>query len=174
MKITYIIPTCALLITPLALVSCGNKEDTDSGNSKEPTSATASASSHEDIGKGMVGVMTEMMTSMAEIEDAASAQTFADSVPGFKATMKDLLETANSLPAPTDEEKAAINKMMDDAKETVGPATMKTMMGLSQNPEGEAIREIMGKAMQDKEMDQVSDDLEALYKTEETEESGPE
>lgn len=171
MKIKHLIPTCALLLTPLALVSCGNKEDAGDGGSENQASASASAKSHEDIGKGMVEVMTEMMTSMSKITDAASAQAFADSVPGFKTSMKDLLKEAKSLPAPTEEEKAAVNKMMDDAKEKVGPATMKTMMGLSQNPEGEAIGEIMGKAMQDEEMDQVSDDLEALYKTEEAEET---
>jgi len=131
----------------------------------------AAPKTHAEVGKGMVGIITEMMGGMAKIKDVASAEAFSASMPAIKTKMKALHKAAMALPAPTDAEKAAVNKMMDEAQESAAPAMMEMMMGLSKNPDAEAIGEIIGKAMEDEEMDKVGNELEALYRTEE--EEGP-
>ena len=155
-----------VLFTSFALISCGGKKEGG-------TEAEASAKSHAEIADGVVGEMTTMMNGMAGIKDVASAEAFAATVPTTKTKLKELLKSAQALPAPTEEEKADFQAKMDAAQEKAGPAMMAMMMGLSQNPEAEAIGKVMEGVMNDDEMDKVTDTLEQMYAVSETEESEP-
>ncbi len=168
MKLKHIITVFALFISPLALVSCGDgdKEDSASSDTEDVDSASASVKSHVEIGQEMAEIMSEMMTGMVSVKDVESAEAFAAKVPERKAKMKDLLKAAKALPAPSDEDKAAVNKIMDEAQEKAGPSMMEAMMGMSENPEAEAIGKVMENAMQDEEMDKIGYELEAMYKIE--------
>jgi len=173
MKLTSIIPALVLFISPIALVSCGEKE----GSSEEgsaPESAAAAIKSHNEVGEEMAAIMTDMINGMSTVKDVASAEAFAATIPDLKERMKKILTAAKALPAPTEEEKAAVNKAMDDAQKKAGPVLMATMMGMSENPDAEAIGKIMEGVMQDDEMDNVGGELEAIYNSGESETVAPE
>jgi len=156
MKLKLIVPVCALFVSSLALVSCGGKGSKD---------GSASAKTHAEVGQGMAALMNDMAASMSKIKDVPSAEAFAASVPDIKARMKALHTAAMALPAPTDAEKAAVSKMMDESQEKAGPVIMEAMMGLGKLPDAEAIAKIMENAMKDEEMDKMGDALEDLYKS---------
>ena len=137
-------------------MSCGSK---DGG-------AEVSAASHAEIADGVVTTMSDMMTQMTTIKDVASAEAFAAKMPEVKSKMKGYLEAAQSLSAPTDEEKAAFEAKMNEAQEKAGPAMMAMMMSMSQNPDAEAIGKIMESVMEDEEMEKVVETLEGIYKVE--------
>lgn len=152
----HIASAIAVLFTSFALISCGNKGEEE-----------VSAASHSEIADGVVAQMTTMMTEMSKIKDVATAEAFAETVPAIKAKMKGYLEAAQSLPAPTPEEKAAFEAKMNEAQEKAGPAMMAMMMGMSQNPDADAIGKVMEGVMDDEEMDQVMEKLEGIYAVEE-------
>ena len=155
-----ILSAIAIFATSFALMSCGGKGDAET---------EVSAKTHADISQGVVSVMTEMMTEMSKVNDVASAEAFAAKMPEVKTQMKAYLEAAQKLSAPTAEEKAAFDKAMNDAQEKAGPAMMAMMMGMSQNPEAEAIGKVLEGVMEDEDMDQVVETLEGIYKVEEAE-----
>lgn len=161
MKLEYIRNFALVLALPFALLSCGDdkKDDDSSGaNAEEPAAKT-----HTQIGEEVGAVMDKLMTSMSEIKDVESANAFAASVGEHKQTLKDLLAAAKELDPPTDEEKAAVQKLKD-ASDAKGEELMGSMMqALAQNADAEAIGEIMGKVMDDKDMDEVTDGLDSLY-----------
>jgi hypothetical protein len=166
MKLTHIIPTLALFVSSLTLVSCGDKGNTGNGGAEGKPSGSGdsvAAMSHADIGKNIAKVRITLLESMAKIKDLETAKEFAASTPEHKTRMKDLLEAAKALPAPTDEEMASVKKMMDAPREKALPAIMKTMMGLGEKPDGEAIGKIMQEFMEDKDLEKVVIELEDLY-----------
>ena len=125
------------------------------------------AESHEEVSEGLVNEMMGMMTQMSKITNVGDAEAFAKTIPQVKAKMKVLLRSAKALPAPTEAEKQAFTKRMNEAEEKAGPAMMQMMMGLAQNPDAEAIGKVLAEVMEDKEMEEVANALEAIYKVEE-------
>lgn len=171
MKKKHILSILALIALPLAAVSCGDKKTTDSEGSDPATDAGGSqemvAKTHAEVSDGVVEMMSTMMTDMAGIKDVASAEAFAKNMPESRSKIKDLLKAAQALPAPTEEEKAAYQEKMNAAQEKAGPAMMAMMMGMSQNPDAEAIGKVMEGVMGDEEMEQVTSALEDIYAVEE-------
>lgn len=169
MKKKHILSALALIALPFVTISCGEKKSADTEGSEPAAegSQAVAAKTHAEISEGVVDEMTGLMTDMAGIKDVASAEAFAKSMPDRKAKVKSLLKAAQALEAPTAEEKAAYQLKMNAAQEKAGPAMMAMMMGMSQNPEAEAIGEIMEKVMEDEEMEEVSSALEDIYAVEE-------
>ena len=168
-----IVTSIALLFTSFALLSCGSK-DAGSAAEADSGSAEAIADSHDEIADIVVGEMTSMMNGMSAIKDVASAEAFAETVPAIKSKMRECLAAAKSLPAPTEEEKAAFKAKMEAAQEQAGPAMMAMMMGMSQNPDAEAIGKVMEGAMDDDEMDTAMNELAGIYAIEEQAAGAPE
>ena len=159
-----IFTAAALFVTSFALISCGGKD-----NPGSEAEAEVSAKTHTEIGQEVADIMTEMMTGMGGIKDKASAEAFASSVPAIKDKMKALLKEAQALPAPTAEEKAAVDGIMKAAEEKAGPAMMAMMTSMATNPDAEAIGEVLSGVMEDEEMNKVGESLEALYMVEDAE-----
>lgn len=168
MKKKHILSALALVALPFATISCGEKKSADAEGSEPAAegSAQAAAKTHAEISDGVVEEMTGLMTAMAGIKDVASAEAFAASMSDRKAKIKGYLTAAQALPVPTDEEKAAFESKMNAAQEKAGPAMMAMMMGMSQNPDAEAISKVMEKVMEDEEMEEVSAALEEIYAVE--------
>ncbi len=152
----HIASAIAVFFASFALISCGSKEE------------EVSVTTHAEIADGVVAEMTNMMTGMSKITDAASAEAFAQTVPSLKEKMKGYLASAKSLTAPTEDDKAAFQEKMNAAQEKAGPAMMAMMMGMSQNPDAEAIGKIMENVMEDDEMQNVMDELEDIYAVEQS------
>lgn len=161
MKLEYICKFALVLTLPFALLSCGDdKKDDDSSGDKAGETAKKT---HTQIGEEVGVVMDKLMTSMSGIKDVESAEAFAASVGEHKQTLKDLLAAAKELDPPTEEEKAAVQKMKD-ASDAKGEELLGTMMqAMAQNADAEAIGEIMQKVMGDQEMEEVTDGLDTLY-----------
>lgn len=158
-KFAKIAPLAAAFTLPFAAVSCGEKEE----EKKAGVGDAATMQSHTAIGKEVNAEMLSLLEQMAAIKDTKTAQEFADGFPPTKEKLKGLLEAAKKLAPPTDEEKATVQALKDasDAKaEELLGGLMKLM---TENPESEAIGAIMGKVMQDEEMDEITDGLEKIY-----------
>lgn len=149
-----IIPTAAIFVSSILLASA------------EPV-----AKSHEEVGEQTAAVMIELMTGLSKITDQASANAFVATVPATKEKMKALLAAAQALPAPTEAEKATVNKTMEEAQEKAEPLIMAMMQGLAENPDAEAIGMILNQTMSDEEMNEIGNALEAIYEQEEEEEA---
>ncbi len=159
------IPTAIVAIfASFALVCCGSKK----GDSE------ASAMSHSEIADGVAAEMTTMFSEMAKIKDVASAEAFAEKMPAIKSKLKQYLASAQGIEAPTDAQKADFKTKMEQAQEANGPAMMAMMMGMSQNPDSDAIGKVLEGAMDDDEMGKVMEKLEGIYTSDEQEaESAP-
>lgn len=129
---------------------------------------TVKADSHTEVLDGAINQMMGIMTQMSKIANAKDAEAFAKTIPQVKAKMKSLLSSAQALPAPTEAEKLAFAKRMDEAEKKAGPAMMQMMMGLAENPDAEAIAKALTEVMEDKELKEVADALEAIYETDKT------
>ncbi len=134
-------------------------------------SADVVAKSHAEVGNQVAAALTEMMTGMSKITDKESAEAFAATIPATREKMKALLDAAQALPAPTDEEKTQVNDAVEKAEEKAGPAMMAMMASLPQNPDAEAIGVIIGQVMQDKDMEETVGALEKMYRQEDDETS---
>lgn len=152
----FILSAAVVALSSFALVCCGSKD----------VEAAAVPVSHSEIADGVVNTMYDMISQMAATKDVASAEAFAATIPDVKAKMKNYLEAAQSLPAPTDDEKVAFEDKMNEAQEKAGPALMAMMMAMPQNPDAEAIGKIIDEVMDDQEMKKVVETLEAIYKVE--------
>ena len=128
------------------------------------TTANAAPKSHADVCEVVAKEMTAMMGKMAKIKNVDDAKAFAATMPDLKASMKAVLKTAQALPAPTEEEKTAFTKRMEEEQEKAAPAVMEMMMGLAQSPDAEAIGKVLQEVMEDEEMDKVMETLEGMYK----------
>lgn len=149
----YILSVAVLAFSSVALVCCGSKDG----------EAKAAPVSHSEIADGVVNTMSEMISKMAATKDVASAEAFAATIPDVKVKMKDYLEAAQSLPAPTDDEKVAFETKMKEAQEKAGPAIGEMMVAMPQNPDAEAIGKIIEQVMEDEEMNKIVETLEAIY-----------
>ena len=130
------------------------------------TIANAAPKSHAEICEVVAKEMTAMMGKMAKIQNVDDAKAFAATMPDLKANMQAMLKAAQALPAPTEAEKAAFTKRMEEEQEKAAPAVMAMMMGLAQNPDAEAIGKVLEGVMGDEEMEKTMKTLEGMYKGE--------
>ncbi len=170
MKLKNLFPFAAALVLPLSFVSCGDdekkeekKEETGGGSPDTPTPDAPAKKDHAQIGKEVGAIMDNLMEGMSSISDKKSAEDFVASFGEQKASLAALLKAAKELGPPSAEEKAAV-QALKDASDKKGEALMGKMMKMmTENADAEAIGEIMGSIMSDKEMEEVTDGLEALY-----------
>lgn len=175
MKLKKIFQLTAVIALPHSLLSCGDeKKAEEKGASADAPAGEVAKKDHTKIGEEISVVMGTLMEDMSSITDVKSAQSFSESLAGHKATLKGLLEDAKALDPPTAEEMAAIQEIKD-SQDAKGAALMGKMMKLmTEHPDAEAIGVEMQKIMADKEMDQITDEIEKIYglKSENTVEEG--
>ena len=126
-------------------------------------SADIAANNHEDIARHLTASFAEVVANMGNVKDKDSAHAFAASIPVTKAKLLALHQAAQALPAPTEAEKEAVSKRMSDAQKLYEPTLMEVMTALVKKPDAQEIIMIIGKAMEDKEMREVTEELEKMY-----------
>jgi len=161
MKLENIRRLAVVLALPFALLSCGDDRAEDDASGDK--SGESAKKTHTQIGEEVAGVMDSLMTSWSEIKDVDSAKAYVSNVGEHGQVLKDLLVAAKELDPPTEEEKAAVRKLKD-AADAKGKQLMGTMMqGLATNDDAEAIGGIIGNAMDNKDMLEAIEGLDALY-----------
>ena len=179
MKLKNLFPFAAALVLPLSVISCGDDETKDEkkDDKKEESTGGApgapAAKDHSQIGKEVGAIMDNLIEQMSSISDKKSAEEFIAGFGEQKASLAALLKAAKELDPPTAEEKAAV-QAMKEASDKKGEALMgKMMQMMAENPDAEEIGKIMGSVMSDKEMDEVTNGLEALYELEDSADEDP-
>jgi hypothetical protein len=162
MKFTKLFPFAVAFVLPLAVVSCGDQEEEKKPEASNEEPSGAKDKTHADIAEEISVTMNEMMDGVIAIKDTASANAFAEKADGYVASLKDLLATAKALPAPTDEEKDAVQKTKD-ASDAKGMEMMMAMGKLQENPDAEAIGKVLEKIFSNEEMDATMEGFETLY-----------
>ncbi len=160
MKLLKALTVC--LILPFAFVACDKKEDneaSDGGPSKK-------ADTHESITTEYFGYMEEVMGAMASLDSKEAALAFVAKAKEMQPKLEGLLERAKALPAPSDEQKAAIQATHKEIETKM----MKKMMANVANPPSPeaatAIAEAMGSVMTgefSEKMDVITDGIGAIY-----------
>lgn len=168
MKLTKLFPIVVSFVLPLSIVSCGDKEEEK--KTEGTSESVKTADSHEAIASEISTIMNEMMDGIIAIKDAPSANAFGEKMDGYVSSLKDLLAKAKALPAPTAEEKAAVQKVKD-ASDEKGMEMMKAMGALQENPDAEAIGKVIGQVMTNQDMETTMDAFEELYELKDS--SGP-
>lgn len=165
MKLKNLSSFAAALALPLSFVSCGDEEKKEEKKEDKgaQTPVAPAKRDHTKIGNDIGVVMDSLIESMSSIVDKKSAEEFVAGFGEQKASLAALWEEAKKLDPPTAEEKAAV-QTLKDASDKKGEALMGDLMKImAESPDAEAIQEIMGSAMSDKEMEEVTDGLDALY-----------
>ncbi len=107
--------------------------------------------------------MTAIMEGMGSITDVKSAEAFVKTIEGANATLKEVLAAAEALDPPTDEEKEAM-KAIKESFEGKGEAIgQKMFQMMAENPDAEAIGAVLMEAMNNPQMKEMSDKLDAIY-----------
>ena len=174
MKLKIIFPFAAAIILPFGFISCGEKEEPAAEEPKteetepapepapEPAESGAAAS-HSDLGTKVSKTMTAIMEGMGSITDVKSAEAFVKTIEGANATLKEVLAAAEALDPPTDEEKEAM-KAIKESFEGKGEAIgQKMFQMMAENPDAEAIGAVLMEAMNNPQMKEMSDKLDAIY-----------
>ena len=152
----------AVLALPFSFLSCGEEKKVE-GESKDDPAGETVKKDHTQIGQEIETVMAEMMTGMSSISDVESAQAFVVAFETHKASLKELVKEAEALAPPSDEEKAAVQKLKDDQDAKGEELKGKLMKIMTENPDAEAIGAEMGKVMANKEMAEITDKIEEIY-----------
>ena len=107
--------------------------------------------------------MTGIMEGMGSITDVKSAEAFVKTIEGANATLKEVLVAAEALAPPTDEEKEAM-KAIKEGFEGKGQAIgQKMFQMMAENPDAEAIGAVLMEALNNPQMKEMSDKLDAIY-----------
>jgi hypothetical protein len=165
MKLNNLFSFAAALSLPLSFVSCGGEEKEDEKKEEKgvQTPEYPAKRDHTQIGEDIGVVMNGLMESMSSISDKKSAEEFVAGFGEKKASLAALWEEAKTLDLPTAEEKAAVQSIKN-ASDKKGEALLGNLMKMmTESPDAEAIGEILGSVMNDKEMEEVTEELEALY-----------
>ena len=164
MKLTQLISLSFALTIPFALLSCGEKDSEpsqDDPSADAPTSGEATT--HVEIGEEISSVLDEMMRGLAEVKDEATANEFSEKMDGYASVLEDLLMKAKELPAPTKEEKAAIQKIKDASNEA-GKKVFDGLGELGEDTQGtEAIRKAVSEFIKNEKMSETMKSFEQLY-----------
>lgn len=160
------------LVIPFALFSCKQgAQEADQGAEEigkgAETEAAAPADNHEAITEEYFGYMSEVMTGMGAVRDKASAEKFIAVTKALKPKLEALLVRAQALPAPTEEQKAAIQANQDKIQEEVKAQQAKMMTENPPSPEemaelGAIMQEFMGSEFGE-QMETVTKGVDAIY-----------
>lgn len=165
MKLLKALTLC--LVLPFAFVACDNKEEkeTSTGGGSEEK-----ADSHESITTEYFGYMEEAMGAMGSIKDEASAVAFLDKAKEMQPKLQAILDRAKALPAPSDEEKAAIQAAHKAVKEKIEAKQAEFGKTITENPPSPADQEAIGKVMEEvmngdfgKKMSEVTNGVDEIY-----------
>ncbi len=129
----------------------------------EPAAEPQASASHSDLGAKVAKAMTGIMEGMGSITDVKSAEAFVKTMEGANATLKEVLAAAEALDPPTDEEKEAM-KAIKEGFEGKGQAIgQKMFQMMAENPDAEAIGAVLMEALNNPQMKEMSDKLDAIY-----------
>ncbi|MDA7642735.1 hypothetical protein N8665_00375 [Akkermansiaceae bacterium] len=129
----------------------------------EPAAEPQASASHSDLGAKVAKAMTGIMEGMGSITDVKSAEAFVKTMEGANATLKEVLAAAEALDSPTDEEKEAM-KAIKEGFEGKGQAIgQKMFQMMAENPDAEAIGAVLMEALNNPQMKEMSDKLDAIY-----------
>ena len=174
MKLTKILPFAAAILLPFGFVSCGDKEEpaAEEPNTEpaepapEPApepAKTSQVSTHSELGAKVSEAMTSIMDGMGSITDVKSAEAFVKTIEGANTTLKEVLAAAEALDPPTDEEKEAM-KAIKESFEGKGQAIgQKMFQMMAENPDAEAIGAVLMESLNNPQMKEMSDKLDAIY-----------
>ncbi|MDA7623214.1 hypothetical protein N8688_00280 [bacterium] len=128
-----------------------------------PAAEPQASASHSDLGAKVAKAMTGIMEGMGSITDVKSAEAFVKTMEGANATLKEVLAAAEALDSPTDEEKEAM-KAIKEGFEGKGQAIgQKMFQMMAENPDAEAIGAVLMEALNNPQMKEMSDKLDAIY-----------
>ena len=184
MKLTTILPFAAAILLPFGFVSCGDQEEPaaeepttepaepapEPAPAPEPEVApapepakTSQASTHSELGAKFSEAMMSIMDGMGSITDVKTAEAFVKTMEGASTTLKEVLAAAEALDAPTDEEKEAM-KAIKEGFEGKGQAIgQKMFQMMAENPDAEAIGAVLMESLNNPQMKEMSDKLDAIY-----------
>ena len=124
---------------------------------------TSQASTHSELGAKVSEAMMSIMDGMGSITDVKSAEAFVKTMEGASTTLKEVLAAAEALDPPTDEEKEAI-KAIKEGFEGKGQAIgQKMFQMMAENPDAEAIGAVLMESLNNPQMKEMSDKLDAIY-----------
>ena len=168
MKLKTIFPFAAVILLPFGFVSCGDKEEPAA---EEEAAEAAPAepepepqeSSLSELGTKVSKAMTSIMDGMGSITDVKSAEAFVKTMTGANAALKEVLAAAEALDPPTDEEKEAMKAIKDGVEGRGQEIGQKMFQMMAENPDAEAIGAVLMGALNNPEMKEMSDKLDAIY-----------
>ena len=118
---------------------------------------------HSEIVANYTKTMTDFMEGMGSITDEKSAKAFVKTIEGLNATLKELVAAAEVLDPPTDEEKEAM-KAIKESIEGKGQAIgQKLFQMMAKNPDAEAIGAVLMESLNNPQMKEMANKLEAIY-----------
>ena len=124
---------------------------------------TSQASTHTELGAKFSEAMMSIMDGMGSITDVKSAEAFVKTMEGASTTLKEVLAAAEALDPPTDEEKEAM-KAIKEGFEGKGQAIgQKMFQMMAENPDAEAIGAVLMESLNNPQMKEMSDKLDAIY-----------
>ena len=124
---------------------------------------TSQASTHSELGAKVSKAMMSIMDGMGSITDVKSAEAFVKTMEGASTTLKEVLAAAEALDPPTDEEKEAM-KAIKEGFEGKGQAIgQKMFQMMAENPDAEAIGAVLMESLNNPQMKEMSDKLDAIY-----------
>ena len=124
---------------------------------------TSQASTHSELGAKVSEAMMSIMDGMGSITDVKSAEAFVKTMEGASTTLKEVLAAAEALDPPTDEEKEAM-KAIKEGFEGKGQAIgQKMFQMMAENPDAEAIGAVLMESLNNPQMKEMSDKLDAIY-----------
>ncbi|MDA7626908.1 energy transducer TonB, partial [Akkermansiaceae bacterium] len=104
--------------------------------------------------------MTGIAEGISSITDVKSAETFVKTMEGANATLKEVLAAAEALDPPTDEEKEAMKRLDEGKGEEI---RQKMVQIVAENPDGVAIKAVVYEALNNPQVKEWSDKLDAIY-----------
>ena len=165
MKLLKALTVC--LILPFAIVACDKKTADEDGSDEK---SSAKADTHEIITEEYFGYMEDAMGAMSSIDTKEAAVAFAAEAKEMQPKLEAVLERAKALPAPTDEQKAAIQATHKEIEERMMAQMVELGKEKAANPPSPevaaAIQEEMGKVMTGEfgdKMNEITDKVGAIY-----------
>jgi hypothetical protein len=124
---------------------------------------TSQASTHTELGAKVSEAMMSIMDGMGSITDVKSAEAFVKTMEGASTTLKEVLAAAEALDPPTDEEKEAMKAIKEDFEGKGQAIGQKMFQMMAENPDAEAIGAVLMESLNNPQMKEMSDKLDAIY-----------
>ncbi|MGJ8695739.1 MAG: hypothetical protein ACSHYF_05430 [Verrucomicrobiaceae bacterium] len=156
------------LIIPFTIVSC--KKGAEEADKGAETDSAPKADTHEAITEEYFGYMEDAMNSMGTIRDKASAEKFIADAQALQPKLEAIQTRAEALPAPTEEQKAAIQATHKEIEARIATKQEEAGKAMQTNPPspedmaamGALLQEFMGGEFGTK-MEEITNSVDAVY-----------